>query len=152
MPINHRFLIKKDNKSKEITYFDYEKIKGYNLKAKKDIHFEDAIDIKSMVIINPSFMDKIATKKIGSKFERLLNLTSYVCEEDDESGDGYYIALNEVNKLRMELINKYKKYIGEEKFELMLRKLEIIEDELKLRLNILQYSLEENNKTQGKSR
>lgn len=147
--INHRFLIVKDNETKEITYFDYDKTKGYNLKARDDLHFKDAIDINSMVIINPSFMKKIATQKMKRKFEKLINLTSYVCENDDESGEGYFIALNEINKLKMELINKYKKYIEEEQIELMLKKVEILEDEINLRINYFKYKEE---KTEGKSR
>lgn len=155
MKHDHKFLVIKDKDTKEISYFDYEKIKGYNLKAREELHFKDAIDIKSMVIINPSFMDKIATQKLNGKFEKLVNLTSYVCENDDDEGEGYYIALNEISKLKMELINKYKKYISDEKYELMLRKIEILEDEIKLRINFLKYNMEKNKseeKTEGKSR
>ena len=150
--INHRFLVIKDSKTKQISYFDYEKIKGYNLKAKDKIHFTDAIDVSSMVIINPSFMGKVAMQKLKTKFEKLISLTSYVCENEDGDGEGLYIALNEINKLKMELINKYKKYIENEKYELMLKKIEILEDEIKLRINVLNYSMDNYEKKEGKSR
>lgn len=143
MAINNRFYIVKDKDSKEIRYFDYEKLDGYNLKAKEKIHFEDAIDISRMIIINPTFIEKIATKKINGKFDKFINMMSIVCsmEDSDETGECYRIALDEANKLRMELLNKYKKYISEEKLELMLKKIEILEDELKLRLNIMESSM-----------
>lgn len=153
MPVNSKFLVVKTKDSKEIKYFDYDNIDGYNLKAKDDVHFEDAIDVNRMIIINPSFTDKIATLKLNAKFDKFISLMAAVCDMDDDTGEGYRIALDKLNKLRMELINKYKKYINDEKYELMLKKLEILEDELKLRLDVLENSLlEQRNKEQGKSR
>lgn len=153
MAINQRFLIVKEKDSKEIKYFDYDKINGYNLKAKENAHFADAIDVNRLIIINPSFASKIATKMLNSKFEKLINIVSIVCEQEDETGEGYRIALNEVNKLKMELINKYKKYLDEEKTELMIKKIEILEDELKLRLNVLENSMyEEKERTRGRGK
>lgn len=155
MAISSKFLVVKEKNSKEIKYFDYDKLDGYNLKAKKDLHFMDAIDVNRIIIINPSFIEKIATKKINAKFDRLINMIQIVCdnEEDDETGEGYRIALDEANKLKMELWNKYKKYISEEKLDLMTKKIEILEDELKLRLNVLMNSLyEQENLNKGHSR
>lgn len=139
MAVTSRFLIVKEKDSKEIKYFDYDKLDGYNLTTKKDVHFADAIDINRVIIINPTFIDKIATKKINAKFERLINMMQVVCDvgDEDESGEGYRIALDEANKLKMELWNKYKRFISQEKLDLMIKKIEILEDELKLRLDLL---------------
>lgn len=152
MAINQRFLIVKEKNSKEIKYFDYDKLDGYNLRAKEHIRFADAVDISRMIIINPTFIDKIATKKINAKFDKLINMMSYVCEVEDETGEGYRIALDEANKLQMELINKYRKFIEEEKLELMLKKIEILSGELKLRLDVLYNSLEQEEKSRGRGR
>lgn len=154
MAINQRFLIVKEKNSKEIKYFDYDKLDGYNLRAKENAHFDDAIDISRMIIINPTFIEKIATKKLNAKFDKLINMMSVVCDmdEEDESGEGYRIALDEANKLKMELLNKYKKYLEEEKLELMLKKIEILEDELKLRLDVLHNALEQQEKSMGRGR
>lgn len=141
MSINQKFLIIKDKDSKEIKYFDYDKINGYNLKAKENVHFADAIDVNRVIIINPSFADKIATQMLNKKFEKLINMMSIVCEEEDETGEGYRIVLDEAEKLRMEILNKYKKHLDESKTSLMLKKVEILEDELKLRLETLEESL-----------
>ena len=139
MAVTSRFLIVKEKDEKEIKYFDYEKLDGYNLTAKKDIHFVDAIDVNRVIIINPTFIDKIATRKINNKFNKLINMMQIVCDndEEDESGEGYRIALDEAEKLKQELLNKYKKFLAEEKLELMIKKIEILEDELKLREELL---------------
>ncbi len=139
MAVLSRFLVVKNKDKKDIKYFDYNKLDGYNLTAKKDVHFADAIDVNRVVIINPSFIEKIATKKINNKFEKLINMMQIVCEvgDEDESGEGYRIALNEASKLKTELWNKYRKFIAEKKLALMIKKIEILEDELKLRQELL---------------
>ena len=150
-----KFLIVKDKDTKEVRYFDYDKIDGYKLKAKKNTNFFDDINVSRVIIINPSFSEKIANKKMDAKFERLLTMMNIVCEEDD-TGEGLDIVLNEANKFRMELINKYRKYIEAEKLELMLKKIEIIEKELKLRKKAIEYTMGygeyEDELTTGKSR
>lgn len=154
MEINQKFLVVKDNDSKEIRYFDYDKIRGYNLFAKDNMHFEDAIDVNRIIIIKPTFIEKIATKKMNKKFQNFINMVSVVCdmESADETGEAYQIALDEANKLRMEILNKYKKYITKEKLELMLKKISIIEEELKLRVEILINTQKYNEKTVQKGR
>ncbi|MBR4671887.1 MAG: hypothetical protein IKO78_01635 [Bacilli bacterium] len=154
MAESSRFLIVKEKDSKEIKYFDYDKLDGYNLKMKKDLHFMDAIDVNRVIIINPSFIDKVVTRKINAKFDRLINMIQIICEnDDDESGEGYRIALDEANKLKMELWNKYRKYLAKEKLDLMIKKIEILEDELNLRLNVLMNSLyEQEQLSRGHSR
>ncbi len=139
MAVVSRFLIVKNKDEKDIKYFDYDKLDGYNLTMKKDVHFADAIDINRVIIINPTFIDKIATKKLNAKFNKLINMMQVVCEvgDEDSSGEGYRIALNEATKLKQELWNKYRKYITEEKLKLMLKKIEILEDELELRQELL---------------
>ncbi len=146
MAITSRFLVVKGKDSKDIKYFDYSKINGYELTSKKDIKFIDAINVDRVIIINPSFIDKIATRKINTKFEKLIKMMQVVCEvgDDDPTGETYRLALNEADKLKRELLNKYKKLIAQEKLELMLKKIEILEDELNLRLAILLRSIEYN--------
>ena len=151
MGINQKFLIVKDNESKEIQYFDYDKVNGYNSYSKGNTHFEDAIDVNRIIIIKPTFIEKIATKKMNQKFQKFLNMVSVVCDaEDDENGGLYQIVLDEANKLRMELINKYKKYISQEKFELMLKKIEILEEEIKLRKSFNKIDVEEKSVKKGR--
>ena len=155
MKSDTKFLIVKDNKTKEVRYFDYDKIDGYNLKAKKNTNFFDDINVSRVIIINPSFSEKIANKKMDAKFERHLTMMNIVLEED-ETGEGLDIVLNEANKFRMELLNKYRKYIEAEKLELMLKKIEIIERELGLRRKAIEYTMGygeyEDELTTGKSR
>ena len=145
-----KFLVIKNKDSKEIKYFEYKKIKGYNITPKKNVRFEDAINVDKMVLINPGLIEKMVDKKVKRKFDYLINLMSIVCDSDSSDPDGLYLAKNEAEKFRMELLNKYKKYIEDQKFELLEKKLSILEDELDLRIRYLDF--ENENKLEGKSR
>ena len=147
MPINQRFLVVKTKDSKTITYMEYDKIHGYKVTPKNNIKFTDAINVKSMVLLNPSLIEKMVDIKARKRF----NLLAIVYEDDYDSGEGLMLAKNEAEKFRMEIINKYKKYISEEKLELYESKLGILEDELDLRLSALKDRYDEKSMS-GKSR
>lgn len=150
-----RFLVVKNKDSKDIKYFEYDKISGYNIKPNPKLKFQDAINVNRMILINPSLIEKMVDKKIKRKFDYLINLLSIVYENDDDTGEGLRLALNESEKFRNELCNKYKQYVKEEKYELLLKKIAILEDELYLRMQYLmnrEYFMEPEEKTEGKSR
>ena len=62
-----------------------------------------------------------------------------VCEDDD-TGEGLDIVLDEAEKFKMELINKYRKFLEAEELELMYKKIEIVERELDLRRKAIVYT------------
>ena len=152
MAINQKFLVIKNKDEKEIKYFEYDKVKGYNITPKNNVKFQDAINVNKMILINPSLIEKMIDKKVKRKFNYLINMLSCLYDSDDTSGEGLYLALDEAEKFRMELINKYKKYMKEEKFELIEKKISILEDELKLRIKYLVLEQEKEHSKEGKSR
>lgn len=152
LAINQKFLVIKNKDEKEIKYFEYDKIKGYNITPKNNVKFQDAINVNKMILINPSLIEKMIDKKVKRKFNYLINMLSCLYDSDDTSGEGLYLALDEAEKFRMELINKYKKYMKEEKFELIEKKISILEDELKLRIKYLVLEQEKEHSKEGKSR
>ena len=152
--LDKRYLIVKNKEDKAITYFEYDKIEGYDLSPKKGIKIEDAINVNKVVIINPSLAEKVAKKKMNIKFRRLVELLNTIFESSDETGSAYHEGLNEVEKLRQELINKYKKYLEDDEFDVMEKKLGILEHELKVKLFYLEQQLQyqAENIKEGKSR
>ena len=155
MEKERKFLVVKTKDSKEIKYFEYDKISGYNIKPNPRLKFQDAINVNKMILINPSLIEKMVDRKIKRKFDYLINLLSIVYENDDDTGEGLKLALNEAEKFRMELCNKYKKYVNEEKYDLLLKKIAILEDELYLRLQYMINKVNEqdyDNVKEGKSR
>lgn len=152
--LDKKYLIIKGKKDKSITYFEYDKMEGYDLSPKKGVKIQDAINVNKVVIINPSLAQKVAKKKIDLKFRKLLQLLNIIFESDDDTGTAYREGLNEVSKIRLELNNKYRKHLEEEEANLMEKKLDILEDEIKVRLYYLEQNYQNNysNSMEGKSR
>lgn len=152
--LDKKYLIVKGKNDKTITYFEYDKMEGYDLSPKKGVKIENAINVNKVVIINPSLANKVASKKLDIKFRKLLQLLNVIFESDDDTGTAYREGLNEISKLRLELLTKYKKHLEQEQFELTEKKLGILEHELKIRLYYLEqnYENEYSNNMEGKSR
>ena len=152
--LDKKYLIVKGKNDKTITYFEYDKMEGYDLAPKKGVKIEDAINVNKVVIINPSLANKVARKKIDIKFRKLLQMLNFIFESDDDTGTAYREGLNEISKLRLELLTKYKKHLEQDQFELTEKKLGILEHELKIRLYYLEQNYENEylNSMDGKSR
>ena len=138
MAESNKYFVVKDRNDLSITYFEYDKTKGYDLHP-RNVKIKDAIDVTSMVIINPSFIQKLAFRKVELKFQRLTKMLMVVLspDNDDSSGDSYRQALNEINKLRLEILVQYKNKLKEKDFLEFNKRLDLLAQELNLRLYFL---------------
>ncbi len=127
-----RYLIVKEKDKKEVTYFEYNKLNGLEINSKnKNIKLKDAINVNKMVVINPSFIEKLINKKINIKIKKLIDLIAIIYESDDEDPAGSLMqALNEVEKFKREIINKYINYMTKEQIDLLEKKIRILETEV----------------------
>ena len=127
------YKIVKDKKKKEIKNFDYDKLDGYTVNPKG--HKEDSIEVNKIVFINQKLSQMIIRKKIDKKITQLLNQLQQV--EEDESGDddgNITKSIMLAEKLRIQIINNYVKYLGNTYSSLTIEKLELIIERLKYRL------------------
>ena len=88
--LDKKYLIVKNKNDKAITYFEYDKMEGYDLSPKKGVKIEDAINVNKVVIINPSLAEKVAKKKFNLKFRKLVQLLNVIFESDDDTGTAYH--------------------------------------------------------------
>lgn len=135
---SRKFVIKKDAKTEVITYMEYEKLKGFNVHPKNNVSFEDMINVNEMVVINPSLIEKLVDKKCKRTFEKILAMISIIYEDDDSDDETpYMMILDEIARFKNLVISKYKDYIEEKEYETILKKLEILKQEVELRKRII---------------
>ena len=145
-----RFVVTKDENTQTITYKEYDSLKGYDFKPKNKLSKEDIINVDEMVIINPSLIEKLISKKCKKTLERILKLISFIYDDDETGEESVTLALNEIAKFKELLDTKYKEYMKEKEYKLMLMKLEILENEVKLRK--LYLNSKENSEKKSKGR
>lgn len=148
MSFNKRFVVKKDEQTDVITYMEYEKREGFTVKPKKNISFEDMINVSEMIIVNPSLVEKLILKKCNKSLIKIMKMLSIISDDDDDTG--YAIVLDEISRIQGLLENKYKKYLEEKDYELMKKKILLIKQEvLSRQQRALEFEYETNKK--GKS-
>lgn len=153
MEPSRKFIVKKDAKTEVITYMEYENLKGFNVKPKHNINFEDMINVEEMIVINPGLIEKLVDKKCKRTFEKIIKMISIASEEDDDEGDSsFMLILDEIERFKNLIINKYKSYIEEKEYETLLKKLDILKAEIEHRRNyILEKELNYETSKKGKS-
>ncbi|MBQ8218975.1 MAG: hypothetical protein IJZ79_04410 [Bacilli bacterium] len=127
------YYVSKSNKKKEIVLFELENISGYELKPK--VNKKDSISVSKIVIVNPEFSEKIIRKKIDKKITSLLEQLKII--DEDTSGDNegsIRKSLMDAEKLRLQMINTYVKYLGNTYGGLTMKKIQIIIEQLRYKL------------------
>ena len=127
------YFLHKDQSTSELVYIEYNKMDGYNIvpKAQK----KDAIEVNKIVFVSPTLSEKLIRKKIEKKITSLINALKEI--DEDPSGDIIKKSLVEAERLKLMLINTYVKYLGNTYHSLTLKKIQIIINQLRLKLYML---------------
>ena len=134
----NNYYISKDNKTGEVIYLEYDK-NGYKITPKNKK--KDAIEVNKIIFVSPTLTEKLIKKKIDRKIEKLLSELNKINinNEDDDSSNTTMMRnmLKECEKLRINIINNYKKYLGNSYSTLTLKKMQIITDGYRAKLGII---------------
>jgi len=127
------YYLHKDNLSGEILYLEYDKIKGYDITPKTNI--EDAIKVNKIVFVNPGLSEKLIRKKVEIKIRYLLKCLEKFENEPSGGDEGAIRAtLMDAERLKLMLLNEYKKYLGNTYGSFSIKKVQIIVNQLRIRL------------------
>lgn len=144
MSNERKFVIRKDAKTDVITYMEYEKLKGFNVKPKDNFNFEDMINVNEMIIINPTLIEKLIDKKCKRTLEKIIMMLSIIDEDDSDDSSNVDIVLDELERFKTLVTNKYEEFMEKEEYKMLLKKIDIIKKELELRKNVkYQFELNE---------
>ena len=108
------------------------------------------INVDEMILINPSLIEKLISKKCTKTFDRILKMISVVSDDEDDD-TGYSLILDEIARFKNLLMSKYKDYMEEKEYELSLKKLKLLKEEVEHRKNALIETLEMEMTRKGKS-
>jgi len=132
----HYYIYKKGNTS-EIIYLDYNKLKGFGFSPQNNVKY-DGIVVNKMVIIKPSMIEKVLKRKIKRKLDLYLKLiVKFIESEDSSDSSTIREALNDLSKYQNIVKYKYRKYLDEKYLKILLKKIAILEYELKSKLFVL---------------
>lgn len=109
------------------------RLDGYNFKPRNVT--KASINLEKIVIVKPALIDGVLSEKIEKKLSKIVRLVMYLINNDDDSTNpsDIMLALNEIAKLRSVILNRYQDYLSQSKEKEYLRKLRILENELRVK-------------------
>ncbi len=128
------FLVKDKKKQKELIITDYQPIEGFHVKPRNRINY-DGIMVNQMVIIKPAFIQKVLKRKTQRKLDMYLQFIIGMLDNDEDSdGETLHSALNDLSRYRSIVNGNYRRFLDEKYITLLLKKMELLEQEIKKRL------------------
>ncbi|MCI8444845.1 MAG: hypothetical protein HFG15_00255 [Bacilli bacterium] len=116
-------------------YINFRKLKGFKVTPKNKIRY-NGVQVKEMVIFNVTFVKKVLERKTRIKLESYLQYIMRILEMIDTTGgdDGTInIALNDLDRYKRTIMNKYRVYLDKRYTELLLKKIALYERELRMK-------------------
>ena len=135
------YLISKEKYNGEIVYVNYDKLKGYRFTPKNNFPY-DGIKVNEMIIIKPSFVEKVIKRKIKNRLDFYLKLIIENLDGADDSDDTRK-ALGDLERYKKVVNERYSIYLDDKYMELLNKKMDVIERELKNNLLYSDYLEEE---------
>ena len=104
---------------------------GYTFKPKKGVG--NYIKVNEVKIVDKVMIDKILSIKFDKAFKQLVALALHVISDEDADESAAELVLDEVELVRQILLERYHKYLNYEKEKMFLKKLRIIENEIRVK-------------------
>lgn len=152
--MTRNYLLVKNKFNKEIAYIDYDRVNGFKFKPVNK--GDNTISVNQMVIISPTFIEKVLTRKTKRKLELYLEFIVKLLDEDDDTDiTGLRSALNDITRYKDIVMHKYRVYLDQKYYELFMKKLSLLEYELKMKIlhykdNVVDTEIKENYNYQEK--
>ncbi len=124
------YVIKKKNKNKKIVKFNPEE--GYQFKP--NIKNPNLIKINNLSITDIEVTSPILITKLEKSFRKLAEIIFNILNDEDTDSGDITIALDEVFKQKSIILNQYKEYLKKQDKDKYLKRLKLLEAELKEKL------------------
>ena len=112
---------------------DTKKMRGFKVKPLNNVNY-DGVKVDKLLIIKPSFVEKVLKRKTKRKLEMYLEFIINILEsEDGNDSVKINIALNYLNRYKSIIKNNYRVYLDKLYYDTLMKKIDVIEKELKVR-------------------
>lgn len=147
--MNYKITKEQNTKKAQI---EIKKIRGFKIKPLNNVEYE-GVKVNRLLIIKPSFVEKVLKRKTKRKLEKYLEFIISILDSDDGNNSGKIaIALNDLTRYKSIIKNNYRVYLDNLYYELLMKKIDVIEKELKVRKMYLDMSYQEEYQMEEKSR
>lgn len=126
-------VIREKRKGKVVSKQVFNEFSGFVMTSRKGFLIGE-VKVKDLEIMNKKLANGVVTKQVLKKYNRLISLLTELLISDDESGDTFREALNQIEKFRLEVKNKYREFLKKKELEMMSKQLLLLKKEADKRL------------------
>ena len=94
-----------------------------------------SIKAKKVILVDKELQSGYVREKINRKIDKIIKFMLRILDSDDDASEDTGLVLDEVNKFKGIVINKYKAYLSIDEYKSYLAKLIMLEDEFKKNYN-----------------
>ena len=138
-----RYVIEHKGEEKKLTYHNV-KIVGLSVTPKNNVK-DLTIKADKIILIDHNLCETYIRRRINKKIDKVIKFMIKILNDEDTTDGDAGLVLDEVNKLKGIIINKYKEYMLESEYKTLLTKLILIEEEFKRNYNNKLYNTYGNN-------
>jgi len=128
----------RDKNIRELVFFSYN-FKGFVINPKSHGR-KNMISASKMVVTDPELISGYINAKLDRKFKNLVKLVYDMLETPGEDESDITSILGEINRLKGIIENKYKYYLNVLEYDRFMKKILLIEKELKEKIIEIQMS------------
>ncbi|MDD3187272.1 MAG: hypothetical protein PHD02_02225 [Bacilli bacterium] len=126
-------------------------IKGYKFEPRNKVKY-DGVEVNSMIIINPNFINQVLRRKTKKKLEIYLQYLIDMLDDDDSDSGKISLVLNDLIRYKGIINNNYRVYLEKKYYDLLMKKIEVIENELRTKMMYIDIEKQKATEEKGKSR
>lgn len=123
-----------DNRSDSIKSVEEGELNALEIKAKK----ENIVGAKKVLLVDETLKDVYIKNKVNKKLADIIAKMQLILESDDTGEGTIDIVLDEIERLKGIIVNKYRFHLTNEEFKETLKRVMLTEEEFRNKYNAIQ--------------
>lgn len=122
------------NKNRMLDKTELMDINGFLMGSKNKVFKINKCEIREIKVVNKKLANPLVSKKVFKEYEKLIAFLAEVLVDDDDSGETCREALNQIERFRVQIKNKYREFLTQKELEKMSKQLKLLQKELNNKL------------------
>lgn len=96
---------------------------GFMMGAKGKVYSIKSYKVRNIVIYSSVLASPIVSSQVAKKYDKLIKYLTELLVSDDDTGDAMRETLNQIEKFRLMIKNKYRDFLEQKELEFMSKQL-----------------------------
>lgn len=128
------------NNGKLLDKTDVLDIGGFLVATKRKVFQIQGANVRKIRVVDKDLAHPLVHEVVMRKYQQLISVLAELLVEDDDDGETCREALNQIERFRIQVKNKYRNYVKKQELEIMSKKLSKIQKEMQMKLFMIRNS------------